>query len=96
MELSLWCKEHNQPMRKIEKQINDAIASGNNLTKGNTVVTKVFEKGGEWFSDAYWHWRNVFYFRFNEYKDNIDRLAFFEELNYGWHEMYADDEFWGR
>ena len=50
----------------------------------------------EWFSDAYWHWRNVFYFRFNEYSDNIDRLAFFEELNYGWHQMYADDEFWGR
>ena len=50
----------------------------------------------EWFSDAYWHWRNVFYFRFNDYNDNIDRCAFFEELNYGWHKMYADDEFWGR
>ena len=49
----------------------------------------------EWFSDAYWHWRNVFYFRFSEYNDNIDRCAFFEELNYGWHQMYADDEFWG-
>ncbi len=50
----------------------------------------------EWFSDAYWHWRNVFYFRFSEYNDNIDRCAFFEELNYGWYKMYADDEFWGR
>jgi len=50
----------------------------------------------EWFSDAYWHWRNVFYFRCNEYNDNIDRLAFFEELNYGWYQMYADNEFWGR
>ena len=26
-------------MRKIEQQMNDAIASGNNLTKGNTTVT---------------------------------------------------------
>jgi hypothetical protein len=23
-------------------------------------------------------------------------LLFFEELNYGWYQMYADDEFWGR
>ena len=47
-----------------------------------------------WFSDAYWHWRNVFYFRFSEYNDDIDRLAFFEELNYGWYQMYADEGFW--
>ena len=53
-------------------------------------------KMSEWFSDAYWHWRNVFYFRFSEYNDNIDRSAFFEELNYGWYKMYADDKFWGR
>ena len=46
------------------------------------------EEFKEWISDAYWHWRNVFYFRFSEYNDNIDRLAFFEELNYGWHQMY--------
>jgi len=26
-------------MRKIERQMNDAIASGNNLTNGNTTVT---------------------------------------------------------
>ena len=42
----------------------------------------------EWLSDAYWHWRNVFYFRFSEYNDNIDRGAFFEELNYGWYATY--------
>ena len=51
----------------------------------------------EWFSDAYWHWRNVFYFRFSEYNDDIDRLAFFGELNYGWYEMYAphdDNNYW--
>ena len=51
----------------------------------------------EWFSNACWHWRNSFYFRFIEYNDNIDRCAFFEELNYGWYQMYADDdEVWGR
>ena len=45
----------------------------------------------EWFEDAYWHWSNVFYFRFDEYTDNIDRLAFFEELNVGWYQMYIYD-----
>ena len=45
----------------------------------------------EWFEDAYWHWLNVFYFRFDEYTDNIDRLAFFEELNVGWYQMYIYD-----
>lgn len=45
----------------------------------------------EWLSDAYWHWRNVFYFRFDNYNDNIDRLAFFEELNCGWYQMYIYD-----
>lgn len=48
----------------------------------------------KWFSDAYWHWRNVFYFRFSEYNDNIDRLAFFEELCYGWHQMYSGEKYW--
>ena len=47
----------------------------------------------EWFEDAYWHWRNVFYFRFNEYNDEIDRGAFFEELNYGWMQMYQPEMF---
>jgi hypothetical protein len=48
----------------------------------------------KWFEDAYWHWRNVFYFRFYEYNDNIDRCAFFEELSYGWYQMYYNDEEW--
>jgi hypothetical protein len=48
---------------------------------------KKLEMVFEWFSDAYWHWRNVFYFRFGEYNDDIDRLAFFEELCYGWIQM---------
>jgi hypothetical protein len=47
----------------------------------------------EWISDSYWHWRNVFYFRFNEYNDDIDRKAFFEELNYGWMQMYRPEMF---
>lgn len=29
------------------------------------------------------------YFRF-DYNDNIDRLAFFEEINSGWREMYLE------
>ena len=52
------------------------------------MLGKKLEMVSEWFSDAYWHWRNVFYFRFSEYNDNIDRGAFFEELNYGWLQMY--------
>ena len=48
------------------------------------------EKFKEWLEDAYWHWRNVFYFRFSEYNDDIDRLAFFEELNYGYNQMHDE------
>ena len=44
----------------------------------------------EWINDSYWYWDNVFYFRFSEYNDDIDRLAFFEELNFGWLLMYSD------
>ena len=56
----------------------------------STILMKELSiKMTEWFSDAYWHWRNVFYFRFSEYNDNIDRGAFFEELNYGWLQMYS-------
>jgi hypothetical protein len=51
-------------------------------------MKQIKEEIKEWISDAYWHWRNVFYFRFDSYNDNIDRLAFFEELNYGWYQMY--------
>jgi len=51
------------------------------------MIGKKLEMVSEWFSDAYWHWGNVFYFRFSEYNDDIDRLAFFEELCYGWIQM---------
>jgi len=42
----------------------------------------------EWFIDAYWSVANCISFRFIHYNDNIDRLAFFEELNNGWYHMY--------
>lgn len=44
----------------------------------------------EWIDDSFWSWRNSIYFRFHEYNDNIDRCAFFEELNLGWLQMYSD------
>jgi len=42
----------------------------------------------EWFDNAYWSIANCISFRFVNYTDNIDRLAFFEELNNGWYHMY--------
>jgi len=41
-----------------------------------------------WFEDFLWTWRNCWTFRFDHYEDNIDRLAFFEEINNGWYQMY--------
>ena len=41
----------------------------------------------KWFEDAWWSWGNCISFRFVDYNDNIDRCAFFEELNYGWSQM---------
>ena len=35
---------------------------------------------------------NAIYWRLN-YDDNIDRCAFFEEINRGWYEMYVYDEY---
>jgi hypothetical protein len=45
----------------------------------------------KWFEDAWWSWGNCIYFRFDEYVDNIDRLAFFCEISYGWYQM--EDEY---
>lgn len=42
----------------------------------------------QWIEDAWWSWSNGWSFRFNNYNDNIDRLAFFEEINNGWYHMY--------
>ena len=41
-----------------------------------------------WIEDAWWSWGNCIHFRFVDYNDNIDRCAFFEELNKGWYDEY--------
>ena len=41
-----------------------------------------------WIENSWWSWANCINFRFFEYNDNIDRCAFFEELNCGWYQMY--------
>ena len=45
-----------------------------------------------WFEDAWWSWGNAIYFRFDGYNDNIDRCAFFYEINNGWYQMYDPDD----
>jgi len=55
------------------------------------------EKFREWIENSWWNWANCINFRFVQYNDNIDRCAFFEELNYGWYQMYIypyDDEYY--
>ena len=47
-----------------------------------------FEKLITWFENSWWNWVNSINYRFVEYNDNIDRCAFFEEINYGWYQMY--------
>lgn len=49
---------------------------------------KMPSKMKQWIEDVLWSWRNCITFRFVEYNDNIDRCAFFEELNSGWYQMY--------
>jgi len=44
-----------------------------------------------WFEDAWWSWGNAIHFRLDRYEDNIDRCAFFYELNIGWYDMYDPD-----
>jgi len=46
------------------------------------------DKLKEWIIDALWSIRNAVTFRIVNYNDNIDRLAFFEEINNGWYHMY--------
>ena len=46
------------------------------------------EKFKTWFENSWWSWSNCINFRFVEYNDNMDRCAFFEELNNGWYQMY--------
>jgi hypothetical protein len=40
----------------------------------------------KWFEDAWWSWGNSIYFRL-QLEDNVDRLAFFEELSNGYIQM---------
>ncbi len=44
-----------------------------------------------WIEDAWWSWGNAIHFRLDKYENNIDRCAFFYELNIGWYEMYDPD-----
>ena len=44
----------------------------------------------QWFEDAWWSWGCCIHSRFVDYNDNIDRCAFFEELNYGWVQMESE------
>lgn len=46
------------------------------------------ERFKQWIEDSLWAWSNGWTFRFIHYDDNIDRLAFFEEINNGWYHMY--------
>ena len=45
----------------------------------------------KWVEDAWWSWGNCIHFRL-DYNDRIDYCAFFEELNFGWYQMYYNDE----
>jgi hypothetical protein len=46
------------------------------------------EKFKTWLDNSWWSWGNCINYRFVAYKDNIDRCAFFEEINCGWYQMY--------
>ena len=43
----------------------------------------------QWIDDVYWSWKNCIDARL-QLEDNIDRLAFFEELSWGY--MQMEDE----
>ena len=45
-----------------------------------------------WFGDAWWKWGNAIHFRLDRYEDNVDRCAFFYEINNGWYDMYDQDD----
>ena len=49
----------------------------------STFITQM----SQWIEDSYWAWRNPWYFRFHKYENDIDRLAFFEELSLGYIQM---------
>ncbi len=41
-----------------------------------------------WIKDCFWCWVNAFGYRFAHYQFELDRCAFFEEINLGYYEMY--------
>ena len=41
-----------------------------------------------WIENAWWSWGNCIHFRFDNYEDNIDRCAFFEEISIGYYQEY--------
>ena len=45
-----------------------------------------------WFVESWWQWGNAIHFRIDRYEDNIDRCAFFYEINIGWYDMYDPDD----
>lgn len=45
------------------------------------------------FLDGFGAIYNAIYFRF-DLQDNIDRCAFFYEINIGWYDMYNPDDDW--
>ena len=45
----------------------------------------------EQFLEGFWCIYNAIHFRLDRYEDNIDRCAFFYEINIGWYEMYDPD-----
>ena len=47
-----------------------------------------------WFEDAWWKWGNALHCRVDRYEDNVDRCAFFYEINIGWYDMYNPDDDW--
>jgi hypothetical protein len=57
-----------------------------------TTLFLLCEKGGlmKKFLEGFVSFEVAIYFRL-DYNDNIDRCAFFEEINSGWREMYLED-----
>ena len=47
-----------------------------------------------WFENSWWLWGNAIHYRLDRYEDNIDRCAFFYEINIGWYDMYNPDDDW--
>jgi hypothetical protein len=73
-------EEFKETLKEQEnKELNTVIVHPK-LQKKNPLV--------RWIEDAWWSWGNCVSFRFDKYEDNIDRCAFFEEINCGWYQEY--------